>query len=238
MKDPHWVDYVGALGGFAGVVLASVAAWFARASGREAQRTADAAERTAVAAEEESKVSRELVEIQRSEHAAFLEDRARAPALNVTCGVHMDFHVGEPPWRRVILEIGWTNTGTKALAGAGFNLVVPTDVTMWRAQGSGAVQAVPGRWLMPAPLHELNEGLPSHYMTRLVDAPLHQPTVMHIGLDISVAGRYPLELKIFHHELPGGGTRSILVLDVRDDRPTTLHRIEPGALPVARQAKP
>jgi hypothetical protein len=234
VNDPHWIEYVGAFGGLAGVALAMVAAWFAWKSGAEAKRTADAAERTASAAEDESRVSRELIEIQRAEHAAFIEERARAPQLTARCRVHLDLDVEGAAARRVILEIGWDNSGSKSLERAGFNLIVPDDVVIWLSDGHGNVSSLPSGWLMPAPLHELSKGKASHYLTRTVDAPLHQHTVMHVGLDIPVPGRYPLEYKIFQHELSGGGFRSVMLLTVSADRPATLTPLPTDLLPIVR----
>ena len=231
MDDPHWVEYVGAIGGFVGVLLAGVAARFAWTSGKEAKRTADAAERTASAAEEESRVSRELAEIQRTQHEVFLQEQARAPRLLVDWVVHTEYQTGHA--HRVILEIGWNNLGTKDVERAGFNLIVPDDLPIYRANSEGAVKALPGGWLLPAPEHALNEGVGSHYMTRTIDAPIRQATVIHVGFNIPGPGQYPLELKIFHHELPDGGIRSVKVLDARGGR-STLTKIEPGDLPIPR----
>ena len=85
--DPHWTEYVAAFGGLAGVALAGVAAWFAWKSRADAKRAASAADRTATAAEDEAKVSRELVGMQRTDHEAFMQERRRAPQLDVTCAV-------------------------------------------------------------------------------------------------------------------------------------------------------
>jgi hypothetical protein len=57
---------------------------------------------------------------------------------------------------------------------------------------------------------------------------------MHLGVDLPVPGRYPLELKIFHHELPRGGVRSVMLLNLQEDRPATLTTIADADLPVSR----
>jgi hypothetical protein len=225
VNDPHWVEYVAAFGGLAGVALALVAAWFAWKSG-------SAAERTAAAAEEESRVSRELLSMQRHEHAAFMEDRARVPRLEVSARSVGTVDLGAGGHRALVV-LQWDNTGTKAVTRVGVNLSVPVDVKLWRSDSSGEVSELPGKWLLPAPGDILNTGLGSHYLARTVEAPLGVSMLMHIALDVPAAGRYPAALKFFHHELVPTW-RACLLLTVPDEGDATLAPLDPDELPLDR----
>jgi hypothetical protein len=115
-QDPHWIEYVGALGGLAGVVLAVVAAAYAK-------RSADSADHAL-------SLARDEVGMARTEHPQFLRElRARARfrlSVKMIPTPGGDGVIREPATIvRLRLEVGLKNEGDRAAGETVLNVIAP-----------------------------------------------------------------------------------------------------------------
>jgi hypothetical protein len=125
--DPHWIEYLGALGGLAGVLLALVAAWYAK-------RSADSADKALALARDE-------VGMARTEHQEFLRQLQARARFRLT-----PRPVYPPPDDEGVLrtdagtvtvrvEIGLKNDGERAARETVINAVIPRYVNDFRWSG-------------------------------------------------------------------------------------------------------
>jgi hypothetical protein len=115
---PDWVDYVGALGGFAGALAGGAALIFAARSAGDSSRSADAAERSADTAEHTLTILREEAQADRAE-------RNRTPDLDAEIGrTKVVGSSDDRPPHQIILELRALNNGDREARN------VPTNVLL------------------------------------------------------------------------------------------------------------
>jgi hypothetical protein len=127
VDDPHWVEYVAAFGGLAAVVLALVAALYAK-------RSADATDQAV-------QLARDEVEMARAEHAEFLHQlQARARFQLTPRPVYPEPDEDgvlriDATTLQVRVEIGLKNVGNRAAGETVLNVVAPRYLMNFRWSG-------------------------------------------------------------------------------------------------------
>jgi hypothetical protein len=122
-QDPHWIEYVAAFGGLAGVALALVAALYAK-------RSADSTDQAV-------QLARDEVQMAREEHNEFLRElRARAKfrlSLRTWPGPDADGVIREDATIvHVRVEIGLKNDGAQVAGETVLNVVAPRPLAGFR----------------------------------------------------------------------------------------------------------
>jgi hypothetical protein len=124
--DPHWVEYVGAVGGLAGVLLAIVAALYAK-------RSADATERAV-------SLARDEVNMAKAEHVEFLRQLGAKARFELTLRILQPEPEDDGVIRavgsvRVLVEIGVKNVGQRAAGETLIQVIAPRNIANFRWSG-------------------------------------------------------------------------------------------------------
>lgn len=219
-----WLDYVQALGGIVGVLIAVVAAWFAATSARDAarssesaRRTADAAERTADAAEEtaassklEAEHSQKLLEqvqiqleLQQEEHAVLMAESKRQPKVRPVLSMEkMETSAAGPT--SVFFQFGGGNDGSKTAEQALLLLLTPRTVELasCNLDGSNPKSILPTD--QDYTLEANGEQVLSHSLNKTRDLRPNISELEGARLTFTKPGHYEIRLKVTHHSIEGG----------------------------------
>jgi hypothetical protein len=190
-QDPHWIEYVAAFGGLAGVALALVAALYAK--------------RSADATDEAVSLARDEVEMTREEHNEFLRQlQARARFRLVPRPIYP-----QPDKDGVLrsdattvtmrVEIGLKNHGDRAARETVINVLAPRHLESLRWSGPNG--------------EKLAEANPAPSGETLTDADGHVHDAQYLALILPSVTRRSVYVRyfVFDVELPRDGITSVPV---------------------------
>jgi hypothetical protein len=150
--------------------------------------------------------------MQRVEHEAFHEERARKPEITLALNMRGTLATVPPSY---LVEASWTNHGTKEAKTAALNLSVPKEVALSGATQSGATHHVD---LLEADEVDFGDGKarPGHWWNVLRDIPVGPDIVGFFALQPPGPGEYPVVFSIAHPELPDGRISTTTTLSIPD----------------------
>ena len=199
---PGFADYAGAIGGLGSLVLAVVATVIAVRSRADAKRSADSAA--------------ESLEIQRREHAAFMEERQRVPRLSIVLTSKL-LETTSGPFIAVV-QIGIANEGLAAADKALINFMFPAGLRAEKSDQDGNKMMEGGVQVLSADdvLEENGEERPVRYVPEEIDVGPIRAVVRFLRLVFDGPGRYPIRLKLVHPSLSDGVLNTYHVITVEE----------------------
>lgn len=190
-----WLDYVGALGGFAGGIAGLVALIFAGLSKRDAERSATAAEQALALMREEAKVAE-----------AEREKRADPVAqLSALAFVNSKDELGY-----VVLNIRISNEGTRAAERLMLSVVVADPLSIAPCDEVGAKTALTSS-------ERLGTIPGKQYWAKRIDSlDLHIPRGGFLRLQSPAPGSHRITVRLSHEDIPTGQRARQWDLEVPD----------------------
>jgi hypothetical protein len=219
-QDPHWIEYIAAVGGLAGVLLAVVAAMYAK-------RSADAANHAV-------SLARDEINMAKAEHSEFLRQlRARA-RFRLTLRIlepepGQDGVIRALGSVRVLAEVGLKNIGERAAGETLLQVIAPRNVANFRWSGPKG-EARPDLLAALETPEELTDD----------NGKVHLGQYLDRGIERVTRRTYYVAFFAFDVETPPTGVRSVPVRvtaeadELPDDEPEASER---GMIRVVREAR-
>jgi hypothetical protein len=187
---PSWMDYVAAAIGLLGAVLAGIALWLTHKSAEDAEESRKASERSAKAAEDELILFKEEVTTTRAE-------RARRAAFSIRLTARTGIISSQQPPANITIDFGIQNTGDRPADRVPVNIVVPRQLSLTPADGTGRIAEADDQ--------DLGRGREPCIYWSAVLGPF-DPDVNYVPARLAIrnapAGTHPIYIELMHDDLP------------------------------------
>ena len=195
-----WTDYLGAVAGLLGAVLAGVALTMTRASAADAKASRVSAEQSAIAAQRSAAAAEAELTLFREEVEHAREDRARRAAFEICLTARGSLTSQGAPPMIIAIDFGIKNTGSRPAQRVAVNVVVPCELALKAPRGKAL-----GR-IATTESHDVGRGPePCVYWSAEL-GPLDRE-VSHViacaKIERPRIGTYPIYVELMNDDLPG-----------------------------------